>query len=398
MQIRKSKVLFLPSWYPTFQNPLAGIFIKKHAQAASAFADVAVLYVKMHSDQKLSRYHFQKKVENGILTVRVLCRTSPVPILKRFINRIRYLRGVRIGLKALRKNWGRPQLVHVQVAWPAGLAALLLNFISRVPYILTERWSGYTASSADFKAGGTLMRLAAKIIFRKARAVTAMSRYLADALQAHGLPQSKVIVVPNAVEVSLATRLRPESVGAVRAVSVSILHDRSKNISGLLKAFAELARSHSYVHLHLVGDGKDRAELTNLARRLGVLDKNVFFEGYVPNDELHEYFGRAHFFVLNSNYETFSMVTAEAIAHGVPVVVTKCGGPEEFVTEEVGILVERKDQKSLVDGIEFMIKNWRKYDPAKLRNYAKVKFSPEEVGRQLYEIYRNILAGVGTDV
>jgi len=398
MHSKGYKVLFLPSWYPVPQNPLAGIFIKKHAQAASAFADVTVLYVKMHSDQKLPRHHLQSEVEDGVLTVRVCCRTSSFPILKRFVNLIRYLRGVRIGLKALRKDWGRPQLVHVQVAWPAGLAALLLNLVSKIPYILTEHWSGYTTSSADFKAGGTLMRLAARIIFRRARTVTAVSRYLAAAIYAHDLPQNKVVIVPNVVGIPSKVKSRPKTTRVVRVLSVSMLHDRSKNISGLLKAFAELARRHSHVYLHLVGDGKDRAELTNLARRLGVLDKSVFFEGYVPNDEICHWLAKAHYFVLNSNYETFSVVTAEAIAHGVPVVVTKCGGPEEFVSEEIGVLVERGNQHNLLEGLRFMTKNWSRYNPAKLRGYAKIRFSPEVVGRQLYEIYRNILADVGTDV
>ena len=362
------------------------------------FCDVAVLYVETHSERKRPRYHLQSEVEDDIITMRVHCRTSSFPILKRFVNLIRYFRGVRIGLKALQKDWGSPQLVHVQVAWPAGLAALLLNLISRIPYILTEHWSGYTAHSADFKAGGAFMKLAARIIFRRARTVTAVSRYLADAIQTYGLPQDKVVVVPNVVDVLSKARLRQKTTKVVRALSVSMLYDRSKNISGLLKAFAELARSYPHVHLHLVGDGKDRAELTNLARRLGVLDKSVFFEGYVPNSELHKWFSKTNFFVLNSNYETFSMVTAEAIAHGVPVVVTKCGGPEEFVNKTVGILVERNDKQSLVEGIEYMIKNWRKYDPTKLYTYAKARFSTEIVGRQFYEIYKNILARVGTDV
>ncbi len=48
--------------------------------------------------------------------------------------------------------------------------------------------------------------------------------------------------------------------------------------------------------------------------------------------------------ITNSNYETFSVATAEALVCGVPVIATRCGGPEDFVTEDCGILIEPRNR------------------------------------------------------
>ena len=133
------------------------------------------------------------------------------------------------------------------------------------------------------------------------------------------------------------------------------------------------------LNLYIIGDGSDRAAYEKYAEELGILNKNIFFLGYVPNN------------VLSSRYETFSVVTAEAIAHGLPVVVTKCGGPEEFVSPDQGLLVNNMDINALISGIEYMSSNWQNYDPDKLMEYAKNKFDSPIVGHQLVNIYNEIL-------
>jgi len=388
---KRQKVLFLPSWYPTSANPVNGIFVKKHAEAAARFCDIAVLYIKNYSNSNLSKFSIQHRVENGIITLRVGFKTSSLPVVGRLLNLARRLKAIGMGLAKIYQLWGKPDIAHLQIAWPAGIIALYLNFVYGLPYILTEHWSGYTASSADFKKSSLLMKLATKIIFRKAKILTAVSRFLANSIRAHNLPYAKLVTVPNVVNIPSKERPKPKTAGAMRILTVSMLYDRSKNISGLLKALAETVQKRPDIRLDILGDGKDRTSLTSLAKDLGLLDKNVFFQGYVPNNELANYFMNAHFFVLNSNYETFSVATIEALAHGLPVVVTKCGGPEEFVTNTVGVLVNRKDRQSLVDGLGFMLENWHKYNPADLRDYVKLRFSPEAVGRQFYRIYEDLL-------
>lgn len=66
------KVLFLTSWYPSRIHPIAGIFIKRHAEAVSLYSDVAVLFVTADKSLKDKIYDIEYSIENNIPTVRVI--------------------------------------------------------------------------------------------------------------------------------------------------------------------------------------------------------------------------------------------------------------------------------------------------------------------------------------
>lgn len=394
------KILFLANWYPSRIHPENGLFIKKHAEVVAKSCDVAVLYVLFDPSLNIKTYDIEYLEENGIPTVRVYynyrAENIKIPVVSRLFGVIRYLKAGYLGLKVIKEKFGRPDIIHVNVALRIGLFALLLNKAKHIPYIITEHSTYYTEYDNSFSDYSIFSRVITKLIFRNADAVNAVSSYLIDALKQHKLAKDDCFIVHNVIDFPRNLNLNKKDSAQIRVLTVSFLNDRHKNISGLIKAFSKVTNKCNNVELHIVGDGSDRGNLENLTNDLGLLNKKIFFHGYVPNNELHKYFAEANFFVLNSNYETFSVASFEALAHGVPVVITKCGGPEEFVTEDVGIWVERQNEESLVKGIEYMIESWHKYDPVRLHNYVKEKFSSEVVGEQIYEIYKSILRKIET--
>ncbi len=99
----------------------------------------------------------------------------------------------------------------------------------------------------------------------------------------------------------------------------------------LLEAFAALAPERPELELAIVGDGPLRAELESLRRRLG-LERSVTLAGRVDDDTLLDWYRAADLFVLPTlAYEGFGLVTAEALACGVPVVGTPAGATPELL-------------------------------------------------------------------
>ena len=143
-----------------------------------------------------------------------------------------------------------------------------------------------------------------------------------------------------------AERLKKEygRCSAVLAVSRAL----AKNMAGLLRAFAAL---HGEPRLIIFGDGPESGALRTLCAELGLYSR-VSFRGHCPREELAEAYAAADCFVLASRSETFGVAYIEAMAAGLPVIATRCGGPEDFVTEENGILIPVDDESALIDAME----------------------------------------------
>jgi len=132
--------------------------------------------------------------------------------------------------------------------------------------------------------------------------------------------------------------------------NVGRLHP-DKDQATLLKGFA-LALPHlpAESRLAILGSGRLEQDLKHLAHELNIADK-VLFLGQVP--EARRYFRAFDVFALSSDHEPFGMVLLEAMAAGVPLLATACGGAKEVV-EGVGILFPFGDAERLAQGLQHL--------------------------------------------
>jgi glycosyltransferase involved in cell wall biosynthesis len=118
-----------------------------------------------------------------------------------------------------------------------------------------------------------------------------------------------------------------------------------KGVRWLLEAFAVCRRDDPRLTLALVGDGELRSQLEKRAAELGVAEA-VTFAGAVPPARALRMMHRYDLLVHPSRYETFGVVVVEALAAGLPVIVTRCGGPEQTlagIEASAGELIEVED-------------------------------------------------------
>jgi glycosyltransferase involved in cell wall biosynthesis len=109
---------------------------------------------------------------------------------------------------------------------------------------------------------------------------------------------------------------------------------KRKGQDRLIAAMAELKAVGVDVRLELVGTGDEEAAYQRLVRKMGLQDR-VVFAGYVPRDQIARHYSGAHVFVLPSDNEGMSVSTLEAMASGLPLVVSRTGGTDELVDEGV---------------------------------------------------------------
>ena len=113
--------------------------------------------------------------------------------------------------------------------------------------------------------------------------------------------------------------------------------------------------------------------LESLVKKLDI-QKQVNFLGRISQEKVRDEMMKSNCFVLSSNFETFGVVLIEALACGLPLIATKCGGPEDIVNKQNGILINVENQLQLEDAMMTMYKNASEYDKEKLRGDVEEKF------------------------
>ncbi|MES2622334.1 MAG: glycosyltransferase [Bacteroidota bacterium] len=381
----KKYSLIVPGWYPVVQLPVSGIFVFKHVQLIAQFTQVEVLYAYIAPEGQKQKFKTAVQSHPTFNETIIYYRESGNRIMNQLLQMYAFWKGFCI----IKKKQGLPSVIHNHVVFPAGFFALFISALYRIPLLITEHWTGYSDDDGRYDKLSFVHRFIIRRAFERAKGVSAISMFLKKILIEKELVNEKKIIITG--NVLIPTSQLPEQKiktnRPVKAICVANLDDNQKNISGLIDATAEAVKQFPTFCVTIVGNGPQREWLEQKATELGLLNKNVVFTGNIPNAQVSEYCRMHDFFVLNSNFETFSIATAEAIINGLPVIVTKCGGPEEFVNETNGILVEKGNTWELTQAIKKMIDTFSTYDSKAISKNILTRYSNTEVRESMKELY-----------
>ncbi|HQL65445.1 MAG TPA: hypothetical protein PLS78_06265, partial [bacterium] len=167
--VTRYKVLFLASMYPDKSSPVKGIFVKRHAEAIVKFCDVVVLYITDAPHIKNKTYELNYSEENKIPTVRVYHgKIKKLPIIYGLQKDLIYIIAARIGFKTIKKRFGKPDIVHVNVIKPAGKIPVILKFLHKIPFLITEHSSSFLPADGKYKKTQTLQKFFTKLVVKNA--------------------------------------------------------------------------------------------------------------------------------------------------------------------------------------------------------------------------------------
>lgn len=198
------------------------------------------------------------------------------------------------------------------------------------------------------------------LFYRDAAAGVAMSRLIADELEAAAFPRDRIAHIPHGVDThrfrvrSAAEKLALRQVLGLPADALVVTYTgrllRGKGLETLVDAFARLAAREARAHLLLVGSGAGQAlsnedDLRERVSRLG-LTARVTFTGRV--DAVQDYLGASDLFAFPSEFEALGLSLIEAAACGLPCVGTRTGGIVDVIEDgRTGILVPPSDVDAL---------------------------------------------------
>jgi len=208
------------------------------------------------------------------------------------------------------------------------------------------------------------------------------------------LPKAKAVIVSHGVEM-LTSNLEREWLpdGRLRIIFLGRLSPK-KGIENLLKTM-QLMKEDESVELTIygTGDSEYKKSLLVLAHDLGLLDKSVRFAGHVDGNDKRDAFLGADLCIVPSHTESFCMVVAESLAHGLPVIASHGTPWAEIEDKNCGLWVDNSPEK-LVQAICAMRKGNLSDMGRNGWEWMKECYSWDVVGNAMYDVYASLLSEV----
>ncbi|MCY0874779.1 MAG: DUF1957 domain-containing protein [Firmicutes bacterium] len=233
-----------------------------------------------------------------------------------------------------------------------------------------------------------------------AKEVIVCSSYMErELVSTFALPEQKQHVIPNGVDPALFEASREISTGragaeADEAIIVFVGRlVREKGVQTLIEAAPTILAACPNARIVIIGKGPMTADLTRLARDIGVL-QHVHFTGFVTDEERNDWLMRASVAVFPSLYEPFGIVALEAMAVNIPVVVSDVGGLADVVTHgHNGLKAIVGHAASLAEQIIALLR-----DPVQAKRYASVaseelvRYDWARIAEQTMAVYERALS------
>ncbi len=374
------KVLIIPTWYPTGEDKLMGAYHKDFTEALNKNDIKAdMLYISRQRLSKPFKYLFMKKKEiekeknYNVYHYKIL-NYAPINFDLAIKN---YTNSLYKAVKDYIKINGKPDVLHAQVTLPAGYATYIVGKKLNIPVVITEHCGNLERFFKE-PLNKYTNQLLNKVTY------SCVSSYMKETLLKY---IDKCYVLPNLVNIdNYQNNGKRKIKKTFNLVSLCALRE-GKNIDNIFKAMKEIKNID--IHLDVIGDGFKEDYYKNKCKELGMDDK-VTFLGRKNKKEINEIFKSENALVISSEIESFAIPGIEALATGMPVISTKCLGPEEYIDENNGILCENNDVESLKNAIIKLYNNYDKYDASKLRE-SIMKFSEKEVIKKAKEIYKEAI-------
>jgi len=258
-----------------------------------------------------------------------------------------------------------------------GAPAALLSWILRKPLVVkvvgdyaweqgTQR-CGVTDTLDDFVAKPVrhpfvlILRSIQRAVARHAKQVIVPSVYLKRIVMAWGIPEKKISVIYNALDIATDIREEKDEIRALLDISGRAILSAGRLVSwkgfvALIEIMPGILEEFPDASLLIAGEGPNRAALEMLIRKHD-LASHVRMLGALPQETLFRYVKAADVFALNTGYEGFSHQLLEVMSIGTPVVATVIGGnPELIETGMEGILVSYNNKAEIESAIREMLR------------------------------------------
>ena len=370
MPKEQAHVVIASSWYPNKYQPFVGNFVQRQAALISSKHQVTVIHSVSHPNQ--TEFNIEKKT-TGNLTEIIVYHPRGKSILKKYSLQ-------KQALKLALTEVLDADLLITHVVLPKGVQFIQLKKELKCPWIHIEHGSYFRKDY--WKSLSFIQKSIIRRTIKRIDHFYAVSENLKREILTH-FPQKEIDILPNHIDTDLFKFARKETDHIKKFLHISTLEEATKNPKGLIDACRILFNKGIFnFHVTIISD-ESTQKWEDYSNELK-LDNQISFDGPFDWEDLPQWYQQSDAFILNSNYETFSIVVAESWATGTPVLSTPVGIASKL-PKDLGIQTKADDPESLAAAMEEIINEEKTFDSDKIRT-SSLKYSAENVLEQLETI------------
>lgn len=378
------KIFVIARGYPSDQEPTWGCFEKDQAEA---LAKLGHLVTYLSVDTRFRKYRRSLGMKHNIINKVSIYILEFIPFavlffvpkrLKEIFYTYLYFRVFKQAIK----QEGCPDVLYAHYLGYMKFA-ILFGKKYNIPTIGLEHWSKLAAKQIQ----PDMLSLARQIYPQLNQLIT-VSSFLKNNIKKN-IDVNNIQVVPNLLGEEFTYRSNNTKhsftiVSAGRLVSskgFDLLIDAVHQIQTLLPNEWKLL---------IIGGGEMKATLQKQINTLH-LQEHIQLVGPQTKAEIVRLFQQSDLFALPSQMETFGVVYIEALACGLPIIATDCGGPSDIITKENGILIPNEDMEALKEAILHISNNLNDYNREAIAKDCQARFAPDVIAKRLTTIFEETI-------
>ncbi|GAA4847786.1 glycosyltransferase family 4 protein [Algivirga pacifica] len=384
---KQIKAIHIVNWFPNIDNPFETLFVREHVQSLAPYvAKNEVLHLEVVESEKdfVRLKHYPLEGVEGFAYRLYLTKKLARPAIKEFLTLL-------LLLWALRKYKVNKlfDILVFHVAYPLGTYTSLIKKVIKVPFVFLEHWTAYHFNFNMPKDTKKLDRI--KRIFHHKVPLLTVSKALGEDIKSFsGAVDFPHYVLPNVVDANVFTCHAEHKENMPQYFMVNFWRT-IKSPFPAFEGFRKLLKEYPNAVLRVGGYGPLWKEMEQYVQKYS-LEHNIILLGKLQKSQIAKEMQGITAFVHSTSYETFSVVTAEALLCGTPVVVSKIPAVAEFVHQDNGLLIEGSTTEDWYLGLKNLFVNRHKYDRVRISQEVTEKFSKEAVGKVFAAILSDVKA------
>lgn len=311
-------------------------------------------------------------------------------------SRFRVIRALKFTLRLaywLMMNAKSADIIYFRILGEGALTAITLRALGLIstPIVSCPGSFGTSGDAAIIKSL-PLSKLLVRMINRYCDAINILAGPIANELEELGINPEKFVYIPNGIPIAPPpTRFFGKSTKFIYAGRC----EPTKGLIPLIEAWNNFYQnSHNSPTLTIIGDGSILSNLKELVRR-HKLENCVIFKGRITIIEVREHLQENNVLILPSNEEGFSNIALEAMEAGIPILITRLGGIDTYITKQSGWIIESNSVTAIENALR-EVNSTPQHVLAEMgkeaRRIAVTNFEINEIAKKHLSLFRKILS------